>query len=112
MADANITEIVASLVEGQRSVPPAAVLSLLRQCGFADVADEVEQLRADRRRYVGDLGISWCVRHHGVVNEGSDRCDMFDPRDPDEPLDENGEPLPCDTRDLAYIATDGEVDRG
>ena len=112
MADANITEIVASLVEGQRSVPPADVLSLLRQCGFGDVADEVEQLRADRRRYVGDLGISWCVRHCGVVNEDSGRCDMFDSRDPDEPLDEDGEPLPCDTRDLAYIATDGAVDRG
>ena len=60
----------------------------------------------DADNYVGDLGISWCVRHCGVVNEDSDSCDMaptgsrYD--DPDE-LDEDGEPLPCDTRPLAYL---------
>jgi hypothetical protein len=53
--------------------------------------------------YVGELGVEWCVRHHGVVNEDTERCDMFDPRDPDEPCDDDGEPLPCDTRPLVYI---------
>jgi len=60
-------------------------------------------------RYVGDLGITWCVRHYGVINEDSDRCDMIDDLYPrDDEVDEDGELLPCDRRELVYIATEDD----
>jgi hypothetical protein len=60
-------------------------------------------------RYIGDLGIEWCVKHHGVINEDSVNgvCDMADPRDGDQ-VDEEGELLPCVPRTLVYIAEPGD----
>jgi hypothetical protein len=59
--------------------------------------------------YVGGLGITWCVKHHGVINEDETHCDMLDRQYPDDDdLDDEGEFLPCDTRELVYVATEAD----
>ena len=68
---------------------------------ISELEAEVERLRA-ADQYVDGLGVDWCVLHHGVRNEDSDRCDAFDWADGDDMLDEDGEYLPCDLRPLAY----------
>ena len=75
------------------------VLSLVGR--IRELEAEVQRLRA-ADQYVEDLGVDWCVLHHGVRNEDSDRCDVFDWDDSDDMLDEDGEYLPCDLRPLAY----------
>lgn len=63
-------------------------------------------------RYVGDLGIEWCVKHHGVINEDSVHgdCDMLDTKYPrPEDLDADGEFLPCVPRTLVYVAEPGDA---
>ena len=78
------------------------LIAWLLERGFAVVAaDKIERLRA-ADQYVEDLGVDWCVLHHGVRNEDSDRCDASDWGDGDDMLDEDGEYLPCDFRPLAY----------
>lgn len=68
---------------------------------ISELEAENERLRA-ADQYVEELGVDWCVLHHGVRNEDWDRCDAFDWADGDDMLDEDGEYLPCDLRPLAY----------
>jgi hypothetical protein len=57
-------------------------------------------------RFVGGLGVQWCVLHSGIVEEAEGgRCDMFNKYQM-HPLDDDGEPIPCDTRNLVYEESD------
>lgn len=40
-------------------------------------------------------GVYYCTLHSGIANEDNDRCDFFDPHNPENEVDEDGEPVAC-----------------
>ena len=50
------------------------------------------------------VGVGYCIRHHGILNEDDHRCDFAADGEPGD----DGEPMPCATRPLVYIGSDCE----
>lgn len=51
-----------------------------------------------------EVGASYCIRHHGLLNEDDERCDFA----ADGELGDDGEPMECHPRQLGYVGTDCE----